>query len=114
MLQSTKVPHAIPYQGSKRALAPSIAGYLPSGIETLYEPFAGSAAMTIYAAQHKIAKRFVIGDSLPQIVDLLRAIIEDPDRTARTYREVWEGYDGEDLSYFNATLTRGRATAAIR
>lgn len=106
MLNSNKVPHALPYQGSKRALAPAIAGYLPHQIETLYEPFAGSAAMTIYAAQHKLAKRFVLGDSLPQIVDLLRAIIEDPDRTARTYRDVWEGYDGEDLSYFNLIRDR--------
>lgn len=101
-----KVPHAIPYQGSKRALAPSIAGYLPGSIETLYEPFAGSAAMTIYAAQHKLAKRFVLGDSLPQIVDLLRAIIEEPDRTASAYREVWEGYDGKDLGYFNVVRDR--------
>lgn len=101
-----KAPHAIPYQGSKRALAPSIAAYMPGEIETLYEPFAGSAAMTIYAAQHKMAKRFVLGDSLPQIVDLLRAIIEEPDQTASSYREVWEGYDGEDLGYFNLVRDR--------
>lgn len=102
----SKVPHAIPYQGSKRALAQSIAKYLPEKIETMYEPFAGSAAMTIYAAQHNLAKRFVLGDCLPQIIELLEAIIEDPDTTARKYRNVWEGYDGEDLLYFNKIRDR--------
>ena len=65
--------------------------------------------MTIYAAQHKLAKRFVIGDNLPQIVELLRAIIEDPDRTAKAYRNVWEGYDGKDLTYFNTIRDRYNA-----
>lgn len=49
----TRLPHPIPYQGSKRKLAPMIDDYLPDGIDTFYEPFAGSAAMTIYAAHHR-------------------------------------------------------------
>ena len=61
----TRLPHPIPYQGSKRKLAPVIDRYLPGNIRTFYEPFAGSAAMTIYAAHHQRAARFVLGDSLP-------------------------------------------------
>ncbi len=59
---SVRLPHPIPYQGSKRKLAPVIGRYLPDGIDTFYEPFAGSAAMTIYAAHHRRAKRFVVAD----------------------------------------------------
>ncbi len=75
---SKNLPHPIPYQGSKRRLAPFIAEYLLDKIETFYEPFAGSAAMTIYAAHFSLASRFVIADSLAPMVDLLRAIVEQP------------------------------------
>ncbi len=36
-----RVPHPIPYQGSKRNLAPAILGYLPERVGTQIEPFAG-------------------------------------------------------------------------
>lgn len=85
----TNLPHPIPYQGSKRKLAPLIDDYLPKDINTFYEPFAGSAAMTIYAACHRRAERFVVADSLEPMVDLLRSIVEEPDRVAARYGEVW-------------------------
>ncbi len=36
-----RVPHPIPYKGSKRNLAPAILGYLPERVGTQIEPFAG-------------------------------------------------------------------------
>ena len=101
-----KLPHPIPYQGSKRKLAPSIARYLPPGIETLYEPFAGSAAMTIYAAYHGLASRFVIADSLAPMIDLLRAIVEEPNKAAHRYRNLWNGQTDRDGGYFNRVRDR--------
>ncbi len=101
-----KLPHPIPYQGSKRNLAPLIARYIPTGIETFYEPFAGSAAMTIYAAHHKIAKRFVIGDSLEPLIALWEEIVERPDSAAQRYRDVWEGQSSAGLDYFNQVRER--------
>ena len=44
------IAHPIPYQGSKRRLADQILRYAPTPIQTLYEPFAGSAAITLAAA----------------------------------------------------------------
>lgn len=102
----TKLPHPIPYQGSKRSLAPMIGRYIPRGVATFYEPFAGSAAMTIFAAHHRLAERFVVADSLEPMVDLLRSIVEEPDRTAARYREVWEGQRPGELGYFNAVRDR--------
>ena len=32
------LPHPIPYQGSKRKLAPVISRYLPRSVATFYEP----------------------------------------------------------------------------
>lgn len=102
----TSLPHPIPYQGSKRKLAPVIDGYLPESIATFYEPFAGSAAMTIYAAHRRRAERFVVADSFAPMVILLRSIVEEPVRTADRYREVWEGQREGGRDFFNEVRSR--------
>lgn len=98
---SFRLPHAIPYQGSKRSLAPLIARYIPGNVNTWFEPFAGSAAMTIYAAHHNLAKRFVIADSLEPMADLWRAIVNQPEKVARGYDALWRGQTPLDPTYFN-------------
>jgi DNA adenine methylase len=103
---SPRLPHAIPYQGSKRTLAPLIAPFVPPNIRTWFEPFAGSAAMTIYAAHHALADRFVIADSLEPMVDLWRAIIGEPDRVAAEYAALWSGQEPGDHGYFNRVRER--------
>ena len=77
-----RIPHPVPYQGSKRQLAPLISPHIPRGVRTFFEPFAGSAAMTLHAARHGLARRFVIGDSLAAIVELWKGIAEHPEDTA--------------------------------
>jgi DNA adenine methylase len=98
---ASRLPHAIPYQGSKRSLAPLIARYIPQNIDTWFEPFAGSAAMTIYAAHHNLAQRFVIADSLRPMADLWRAIVDQPEQVARGYEALWRGQTPSDPTYFN-------------
>ena len=100
------LPHPIPYQGSKRKLAKAISRYLPKEIETFYEPFAGSAAMTIHVAWHGLAPRFVLADSLEPMIDLLRAIVEEPEETAKEYRVLWRGQTDGDDGYFNRVRDR--------
>ncbi|MDD5502606.1 MAG: DNA adenine methylase [Candidatus Thermoplasmatota archaeon] len=56
------IPHPIPYQGSKRNLADEILRYFPATVETLHEPFAGSAAISLAAATQKKVRRFHIND----------------------------------------------------
>lgn len=102
----TTLPHPIPYQGSKRKLAPIIDRYLPRSIGTFYEPFAGSAAMTIYAAYHRRAERFVVADSLESMVSLLRSIVENPEQTAAQYSEIWEGHRKDAYGFFNEVRDR--------
>lgn len=101
-----KIPHPIPYQGSKRKLAPMIHSVLPTTIDTFYEPFAGSAAMTLYAAHHSLAKRFVIGDCLEAIIELWRSIIESPEETSSRYAAVWSGQRDDNPDYFNIVRER--------
>ena len=101
-----KLPHPIPYQDSKRKLAPVIGRCLPEGIRVFYEPFAGSAAMTVYAAYNRRAERFVVADSCTPIVALLRSIVEAPARTAARYRGVWDGQMEGGPGYFNEIRRR--------
>ena len=84
------IPHAIPYQGSKRNLASEILRYFPSAFDTLYEPFAGSAAITIAAAVTGPGRRFHINDLNLPLAELWRAIVETPETIASQYKVLWE------------------------
>lgn len=105
-MTAASMPHPIPYQGSKRRLAPVIAKFIPNQNGVFYEPFAGSAAMTIYAAYHNLAERFVVCDSLEPMVILLRSIVDKPKHTAARYKEIWNGQCVGDLGYFNDVRER--------
>lgn len=101
-----RLPHPIPYQGSKRSLAPLIGRYVPAEIETWYEPFAGSAAMALWVARHRRPRRIVLGDSLAPIMRLWDAILSKPQATAARYAEIWNGQKPEDAIYFNQVRDR--------
>lgn len=94
------IPHPIPYQGSKRGLAQSICQHVPAEVDTLFEPFAGSAAITLYAARHQLARQFVIGDSLSPLMELWQRIIGHPEATAKEYERLWSGQTKDDYEYF--------------
>lgn len=106
-----KLPHPVPYQGSKRALAPRIGAFVPRDAGVWFEPFAGSAAMTLWALQARVARRYVIADVLAPIAHLWQAIIEAPAATAARYAQVWQGQRPGDHDYFNAVRARYNADA---
>ena len=101
-----RLPHPIPYQGSKRSLAPTIGRYVPADIGTWYEPFAGSAAMALWVARHRKPRRIVLGDSLAPMMQLWTAILADPRGTAARYAEVWTGQEIGDAPYLNRVRER--------
>ncbi|MBC8520784.1 MAG: DNA adenine methylase [Methanomicrobia archaeon] len=84
-----KASHPFPYQGSKRNIASDILQYFPSSINTLFEPFAGSAAISIAAAMRGRAKRFYINDLNKALVDLIKKIVEEPEIIADQYVTLW-------------------------
>lgn len=81
----------IPYQGSKRKAAKKILSFAPKKIKTFYEPFAGSAAITLFAATNNLAEKYVINDSYEPLANLLREIINDPEKCALEYEKLWVG-----------------------
>lgn len=62
--------------------------------------------MTLWAAHHRLASRYVISDVLEPICQLWESIIEEPEDVAEKYDVVWHGQEKADLSYFNEVRTR--------
>ena len=100
-MKTRTVPHPIPYQGSKRNLASEILRYFPPEFDTLYEPFAGSAAITIAAAVNKLGKRYHINDLNKPLMDLWRAIIENPDKIIAQYEALWKSQMHDPRAYYD-------------
>jgi DNA adenine methylase len=95
-----KIPQPFQYQGSKRALAATILRHLPSRMERLVEPFAGSAAISIACAAEGRAERYWLNDGNPPLADLLRQIIDAPEIVADFYQATWRPQSGEALEHY--------------
>lgn len=95
-----KLPHPIPYQGSKRNLADQILRLFPNHFNNLIEPFAGSAAITIAAAYYFKATRFIINDINEPLINLWDTIINDPESIIKSYHGIWHGQLGDEEQYY--------------
>ncbi|WP_103734185.1 DNA adenine methylase [Pseudomonas sp. GZJR-8] len=96
-------PHVIPYQGSKRKLASAILSFFPDTVRCLYEPFAGSAAITLAAAANGRAEKFLIGDKLEPLAKLWQEIIDNPIELSEKYNTLWQGQLDDPAEFFLAT-----------
>lgn len=105
-----RIPHPIPYQGSKRKLAQTIMNYIPEGTSRLFEPFAGSAAVTLAAAYYGKAASFFINDSNAPLMTLWSNIIERPEEIAEAYGELWEAQLGRERQYYDVVRRRFNET----
>ncbi len=94
------VPHPIPYQGSKRNLAADILRYFPAHVEALYEPFAGSAAISLAAAVQNRAQRFHLNDLNKPLMDLWNAIVNSPEQLASQYAALWHAQLGDPKAFY--------------
>lgn len=95
-----KAPHVIPYQGSKRKLAEDILSYMDFDIDTLYEPFVGSGAITLAAAANNKARKFVVSDKLDPLAELWKLIVDDPERLINEYSKLWHDQLSDPASFY--------------
>jgi DNA adenine methylase len=95
-----KLPHPIPYQGSKRNLADKILRFFPAEFDRLIEPFAGSAAISIASAFYFKASRFVLNDINKPLTDLWNTIINNPHCIVGQYNDIWHGQHGNEEEYY--------------
>ena len=95
-----KIPHPIPYQGSKRNLADQILRYFPEDFSRLVEPFAGSAAITIASAFYFKASSFLINDINEPLANLWDLIINNPQSIIKSYHDIWHGQHEIEEKYY--------------
>lgn len=94
------VPHVLPYQGSKRALSERILAHAgKKQYARLFEPFAGSAALTLAAASRSLCSSYVLADALPSLADLWLWVVECPTLLADGYESVWKSAE-QAASYY--------------
>lgn len=99
--RSPPAPHLVPYQGSKRVLAPAILAQLAGRrFARLWEPFCGSAALTLAAARADVADRYVLADVYRPLAALWRLAIDDPDALADAYAIIHAGHDGDPGAHY--------------
>lgn len=104
------IPHPIPYQGSKRQLAPIIARYFPKDVRCLIEPFAGSAAVSLYASYHQFSQHFILNDINQPLIQLWEAIVQSPETLADRYEKLWYAQLGRERTFYDAVRTRFNRT----
>jgi DNA adenine methylase len=95
-----KIPHPIPYQGSKRNLAADILRFFPQKIDRLIEPFAGSAAITIASAYYFKANKFVVNDINEPLINLWDKIVNEPQTIIRDYHHIWNNQLGNEEEFY--------------
>ena len=105
-----KLPHPIPYQGSKRHLAAEILHYFPSKIKTLYEPFAGSAAISIAAASNNLANHYHINDLNEPLTSLFFEMIYNPATISDMYKHLWYEQLDNPKEFYQTIRTEFNAT----
>jgi DNA adenine methylase len=99
-LVTGQIAHPIPYQGSKRRLAPQILAFFPEQVQTLFEPFAGSGALTLAAAAGQKAQQFALADSLPALAAIWSDIIHQPMTLASGYEQLWNEQRSDPKIHF--------------
>lgn len=97
-----KIPHPIPYQGSKRHIAKYILPFFPQEINALIEPFAGSAAISIAAACYGKASRFHLNDLNQPLAVLWHEIVNAPQGIADGYKRLWEKQQGKEREFYDS------------
>jgi DNA adenine methylase len=100
------LPQPIPYQGSKRQLAPAIAAYLPVNTQRLIEPFAGSAALSMYAASIGLIHEFWLNDANKPLMQLWEVMLQQPDRLANQYEKLWHMQENRERTFYDAVRER--------
>lgn len=95
-----KIPHPIPYQGSKRNLAADILRFFPQKIDRLIEPFAGSAAITIASVYYFKAEKFIVNDINEPLIKLWEKIVNEPQTIIRDYHHIWNKQLGNEEAFY--------------
>lgn len=100
-MRSKHVLQPFQYQGSKRAIAPTILEHLQVTHDSmLVEPFAGSAAVSIRAAVDGRGKNFWLNDCNEPLMELWRAILDEPESLMKQYTNLWTSQKSDPKRFY--------------
>ncbi|MFC1978276.1 DNA adenine methylase, partial [Chloroflexota bacterium] len=102
--------HPIPYQGSKRKLAPAILAFFPETVCRLIEPFAGSAAVSIAALSSRRVSHVILNDLNEPLMILWQQIIEHPAILVSEYSNLWHDQLGRERQFYDSVRERFNKT----
>jgi DNA adenine methylase len=94
------IPHPFPYQGSKRNIARQILRHFPGSIDCLYEPFCGTAAVSIAALFSGAVKRVHLNDLNTPLMALWREILDAPEALSTAYERLWHAQHRDSKAFF--------------
>lgn len=100
----------IPYQGSKRKLASAITRCFPAELGRLYEPFVGSAAVTLATAAARPTTRFHVNDTNGPLCRLWQLIVDAPEEVGSAYAELWHEQLDDPRSFYDSVRDEFNAT----
>ena len=101
MISGRNVPHPIPYQGSKRGLASRILPFLPRQGFRLFEPFAGSAAVSLAAAANGLIDGVVLNDANEPLMRLWDRLINQTEEVIAAYSRLWHKQSGNERLFYD-------------
>ncbi len=94
------VPHAFPYQGSKRGIAKYILPHFPSDVNCLIEPFCGASAISLSASAYGLVSKIIINDLNEPLMSLWQEILKNPETLVKHYEQLWSDQQVDKKTYF--------------
>jgi DNA adenine methylase len=95
--RNTALEPVIKWTGSKRRIAPLLANLLPDA-ERYYEPFVGGGAMLPF----RTSQAAIAGDIIVELIELWKAIRDEPAMTADEYEVRWNRLQHEGHTAYYA------------
>ncbi len=90
-------------------MAKHILPCFPADRQTLYEPFAGSAAITIASAYYDKARHFWLNDINSPLMDLWDWIVNYPEGLSDGYAELWNAQRDDPKDFYGCIRERFNA-----
>jgi len=110
LVRSQEPPPPFPYQGSKRKLAPAIVACVPEDVTAFFEPFCGSAAVSLAVGTVLPALPIYLNDYNQALADLWLSVLEQPEDLAEAYRALWTQQLDDPRAFYDEMRDKFNAT----
>jgi len=104
-------PPPFPYQGSKRKLAPAIVACIPEDVTAFFEPFCGSAAVSLAVGTVLPALPIHLNDCNQALAKLWVELLRRPEDLAKAYRVLWTQQLDDPRAFYDKVRDKFNASS---